>query len=473
MRSLTLLCLLTSSLVVAAPKVAAPGLRAIGLDAMFVEFLNEQLAAGFRSSGIEVVTTNEIKSLIGLERQKQLLGCKETDASCMAEISGALGVEALAMGDVVQLDKSFQVSLKVVSAADGRVLAFETTRVPSREGMADAAVNAGKRMGLKLRGMVVAPPPAAVDEAAATTPSAEEKPTECPKGQWCKVSVYSRWVGGKKSAYDLMGIKGSGADNIWAVGYGATVLHWDGKAWQERNAPSSSGGVLRAVWSPNPNLAYVAGQNGAAFKWKGQGWISIAEPNYASFYAINGTPDGKVVWAATDKGVLELDSGEWKPMWAEQTVWDVFTISADQAYAVAKEKLLRYSGGKWSAIAGAPTDKMSAVFATGPNDVWFGGEGLILRYDPSKKGEAAWKRYKLGGRASVLTMWGTAADDLWAAATYGSLLHFDGEDWVSVPAPSGGTVFGVTGAGKDDIWFVQELPNVRPGSGAYHYRRSP
>ena len=55
-----------------------------------------------RRPGAEVVSGAEIRSLIGFERQKQLLGCKE-DSSCIAEMGGALGASGfvLVAGPVV------------------------------------------------------------------------------------------------------------------------------------------------------------------------------------------------------------------------------------------------------------------------------------------------------------------------------------------------------------------------------------
>lgn len=55
--------------------------------------------------------------------------------------------------------------------------------------------------------------------------------------------------------------------------------------------------------------------------------------------------------------------------------------------------------------------------------------------------------------------------------------HWD--DWFSSErcwrrgsaVPSGATLFGLSGVGANDLWFVQGLPAVRKASGAYHLHR--
>ena len=66
-------------------------------------------------------TSKDMQSLLGLERQKQLLGC--SDHSCMVEIANALGVDALAGGEIAKLGEVFQVNLKIISATSGQAIA--------------------------------------------------------------------------------------------------------------------------------------------------------------------------------------------------------------------------------------------------------------------------------------------------------------------------------------------------------------
>lgn len=70
-----------------------------------------------RSPNLEVVGQSDVASMLGLERQRQLLGCVET--SCMTELSGALGVPWLVTGSVARLGKAYRIDLKLLQASNG------------------------------------------------------------------------------------------------------------------------------------------------------------------------------------------------------------------------------------------------------------------------------------------------------------------------------------------------------------------
>lgn len=107
----------------AAPvKVALPGLSAVQLDQKLADFLNEQLAQELSNQGVEVVTSKEIAALLGMERQKQLLGCTSESSSCIAELADALGSDAVLIGDVAKVGARYHVTLKAMAAGTGNRL---------------------------------------------------------------------------------------------------------------------------------------------------------------------------------------------------------------------------------------------------------------------------------------------------------------------------------------------------------------
>lgn len=83
---------------VAPPQVAAPELTVIGIDANRAALFTEHLAQQLTALGFTVVSAKQMGSLLGQERQKQLLGCSEESASCMAELAAALGSDAIVTG---------------------------------------------------------------------------------------------------------------------------------------------------------------------------------------------------------------------------------------------------------------------------------------------------------------------------------------------------------------------------------------
>jgi hypothetical protein len=57
-----------------------------------------------RMATFQIVTADAIRNMLAFEKQRQMLGC--TDAGCMAEIGGALGVDWLISGKVTKLAAS-------------------------------------------------------------------------------------------------------------------------------------------------------------------------------------------------------------------------------------------------------------------------------------------------------------------------------------------------------------------------------
>jgi hypothetical protein len=78
------------------------------------------LTAVQQASQSEVIGQNDIDAMLGLERQKELLGC-EDDMVCIAEIGGALGVDLLVVMRVAQIGSDWVLTSKVINIRDVRV----------------------------------------------------------------------------------------------------------------------------------------------------------------------------------------------------------------------------------------------------------------------------------------------------------------------------------------------------------------
>jgi tetratricopeptide (TPR) repeat protein len=89
-----------------------------------------------RATGAVVVGADEIRAMLGLEHQKQLLGC--TEVSCLAEIGGALGAEKLVLGSLSRFGDTYVLDLKLVEARSAKVLAEGSVRVQDEGALPDA-----------------------------------------------------------------------------------------------------------------------------------------------------------------------------------------------------------------------------------------------------------------------------------------------------------------------------------------------
>lgn len=115
--------------------LTAPGLGAVGLSADRAVFFNESLAAQLTKRGVRVTTARDMQQLLGMERQRALLGCDAT--SCMSELAAAMGADGVVTGDIAKLGPSFVLNLKVISGRDGKTVAAYQARASNEEGVVD------------------------------------------------------------------------------------------------------------------------------------------------------------------------------------------------------------------------------------------------------------------------------------------------------------------------------------------------
>lgn len=114
------------------PKLASPGLTGVQITPELANFYSNHLAQRLSIEGLSVMTSGEIASLLGLERQKQLAGCSE-EGSCMIELANALGVDGLITGSIGKFGGLIQINLKVIASSDGRKLAIHSGTAESDE----------------------------------------------------------------------------------------------------------------------------------------------------------------------------------------------------------------------------------------------------------------------------------------------------------------------------------------------------
>jgi hypothetical protein len=132
-------------------KLAAPGLQCVKMAQDSATFFNDHVTQRLIERGLRVYTQREIQTAIGMERQKQLLGCAAEDSSCLAELAGALGVDAILFGNVGQFGKTFQVNIKVLQANNLAPLATFSAHVDSEEGLLTELTRGADQIAVQLQ----------------------------------------------------------------------------------------------------------------------------------------------------------------------------------------------------------------------------------------------------------------------------------------------------------------------------------
>ena len=117
-------------------RVAVPRMRASGVEETLADTLTDVIAveAG-RVEGVEAIGMSDIDAMLGIEQQKQLIGCD--DVSCMAEIGGALGVRAIISSKLGIVGDTYLLTLRVIDTKTVKVLSSSQKTV---EGRPDALI---------------------------------------------------------------------------------------------------------------------------------------------------------------------------------------------------------------------------------------------------------------------------------------------------------------------------------------------
>lgn len=140
------LCSLLASSAAAAPAAAAPVEAAkappVSAPAVFrVELLKvvvlepqvlggaqqgalvaEEIARALPSSAFKVTTAAQLQAVLGMERQRQLLGCGEDSNSCVTELANALGTDVIATSTLARTSDGLRCNVVFMSGRDGTAL---------------------------------------------------------------------------------------------------------------------------------------------------------------------------------------------------------------------------------------------------------------------------------------------------------------------------------------------------------------
>jgi hypothetical protein len=128
-----------------------------GLDPSLAAAMTQALTAEVDAAGIfDVASSAELQTLVGVERQRQMLGCA-AESSCLAELAGAMGARFVMSGSLARLGGAYQLTLQTLDTARAQPLGRSTHIARDLE---------------VLRGLL----PSAVAQATATPPPAPPSP---------------------------------------------------------------------------------------------------------------------------------------------------------------------------------------------------------------------------------------------------------------------------------------------------------
>jgi hypothetical protein len=184
---------------------------------------------------------------------------------------------------------------------------------------------------------------------------------------WSTVPSPNRLIGtGHDETNTLQGVTAVAANDVWAVGYSASVvdpyqtltMHWNGTAWSIVDSPNltfpGAYNILNDVSATATNDVWAVGgqDRGILLHFNGSTWTLVANPPGTEFWASSGR-----------NGVVAVSAS------------DVWTVGEYDAW--------HFDGVSWTDPAPGGAQFARGVDAAGPTQVWAAG---TIQYNNSEGG---------------------------------------------------------------------------------------
>lgn len=262
------------------------------------------------------------------------------------------------------------------------------------------------------------------------------------------------------TSVSLNDIWGSSVDDVYAVGYDGTIIHYDGTSWEHQNSPTTV--RLRGVWGTGPSNVYAVGDLGTILRYDGVEWKNESSGAAENLFELWGTgPEG--IFVVGESGtILRYDGADWKSISdipVHTTLRSVWGTSSDNVFAVGLfREILHYDGQtwrrslendgssriRWHGIWGFASD---SVYVVGEDD----GDSRIMYYDGNDWSPPDGTE----SEESFNGVWGTGATDIFVAGNEGFIQHYDGDSWERTDVPVSGDIQAIWGT-DSEVFAVGE-----------------
>ena len=249
------------------------------------------------------------------------------------------------------------------------------------------------------------------------------------------------------------GVWGTDPNNVWTVGSGGSILHWDGAQWSCFATESQSN--LTGIWGIAADDIWASGADGVILHWDGVTWSQVPSGTSAGVGVRWGTATDDV-WATVviPGTLLHWDGLSWNPIDTGFPDYFVTTwgTGPDNIWAGGPwDYVAHWDGKNWSRVDlpvgyANNLNPVSAIWGADANNVFFGASSLymdvgflIYHWDGNQITVAREDGFYFGTQIKqIRDIWGRAADDIWVDVpidTHTGIMHWDGSAWSLVATP--------------------------------------
>lgn len=119
-------------------KLLVTDLAAAGVEERVSSAVTRLIATEIaRRDAFDVISGEDLRRMVELEAEREAVGCTN-DASCLAEVAGALGAQRVVFGDVTRLGSALIVSLTLLDSQSASAIGRSSQKVAGEDGLPTA-----------------------------------------------------------------------------------------------------------------------------------------------------------------------------------------------------------------------------------------------------------------------------------------------------------------------------------------------
>ncbi|MCA9668276.1 MAG: hypothetical protein KC503_21940 [Myxococcales bacterium] len=281
-----------------------------------------------------------------------------------------------------------------------------------------------------------------------------------PPGPWREVPAFTK--------ADLIEASVIARDDIWIVGAGGEIWHFDGTTYRKASSPVGATARLFTVACLARGDCWAAGREGSGpsskmvlLRYDGSAWTLVPSNADETFTCIRVVGSDYYATTGESRALVRWDGSAWQPQWRDPSgavnTFCLGGISPDALFVsgsqlvqenggtVTRPFALRRAGAGFSPIAlpspGPELPQLSqasallAPWVLSADEAWLPmGRMALVHYVQGKLSETLLPGASQGG--STTMMWGFAADDIWLIGRFNGpssvesrIFHYDGSAW--------------------------------------------
>jgi Tol biopolymer transport system component len=172
------------------------------------------------------------------------------------------------------------------------------------------------------------------------------------------------WTQPAGASGTIESVWGSSRSNVYAAGWGSSVLRFDGSSWA--TVPTGASQTVSSVWGTSASDVYAVGGGGTALRFNGSNWSALTTNTSQNLSTVWGTSSSDIYVAGENGAILRYDGSTFTPMSTGTTevLYDFWGAPTGEVFVVgAGGTILKgYRGASVTVAPAAPT--LTAVGAT-------------------------------------------------------------------------------------------------------------